>query len=149
MLGQIVVGVHIGSSVAIAATLLQFVSWNVILGVCNTGWELHYCALTTFFAAAIVFHRIASVTPPYAAVLYQQLNGITILLLPFFAVLFCSAAVVRGHNAEIITATVTLEYMLALLSVAQMLCLSHGLARFCTITLVFEGCSESSGFAWG
>ena len=138
MLGQLVVSAHIDSTAATWATLVQFVSWNLILGVANTGWALHYVSLCLFFVATVTFHRLASTNHPYATAVYQQLNGITIMLLPVFGGLFCAAACVPGHRAGIITATVTLEYIITLLAVGQMLCLGYGLASLCTLTLIFE-----------
>ena len=143
MLAQLVVAEHINSTWAVAATLTQFLAWNIILGVADTGWTLHYVALGLFFGAAVCFHRLASTTPPYATLAYQRVNGVTLVLLAAFCALFCAAAAAPTHRREIITATVTLEYTIALLTVAQMTCLAYGLALFCKLTLVFETNKEA------
>jgi hypothetical protein len=135
---QFVASLHMQSNVALVATLLQFLGWNVIIGVSNTGWVAHYIFLVIFFVSSVLFHRIASITPPYASSVYQKINCITILSLPIFAILFCCAALDAEKKKMYISSTVTMEFILTLCSVLEQLCLAYGIGKCSYMTLTFE-----------
>ena len=135
---QIIASLHMQSQLAMYATLFQFLGWNVIIGISNTGWALHYIFLVVFFVSCVLFHRIASITPPYASVFYQKVNCITILALPVFAIIFCCAAIDVERKKAYITSAVTMEFILTLCSVIQQICLAHGIGKCSYMTLEFD-----------
>lgn len=135
---QLIASLHMQSNIAWFATMCQFLGWNVILGVANTGWVLHYIFLVIFFLSSVLFHRIASTTPPYASVIYQKINSVTILALPVFAVIFCCSAIDVDRKKAYITSAVTMEFILTICSVLEQLCLAHGIGKCSYMTLEFD-----------
>lgn len=138
---QLIASLHMQSNAAWCATICQFLGWNVIIGVSNTGWVMHYIFLVIFFMSSVLFHRIASITPPYASTLYQKINCITILALPIFALIFCCAAIDTERKKSYITSAVTMEFILTICSVLEQLCLAYGIGKSSYITLEFEDSS--------
>jgi hypothetical protein len=62
---QLVAAVHMTSGAALWCALIEAVSWNVVLGVSDTGWKVHYAGLVLFLFSGLCYHWIASRDPGY------------------------------------------------------------------------------------
>ena len=85
---QFAAGVHMNRHCAILFSMMQLLGWNVVLGVVDTGWNLHYMGLCAFLLGNIGYHWIASRDPNYGNEGYQWVNRLTI----FFTCVFCCTA---------------------------------------------------------
>ena len=139
---QLLASVHMGSSVVgSASTIVQFVTWNVIIGVCDTGWALHYVALVFFFFSSCLFHWTASKSTQYGGLLYQQANALSIVVVIIFGCLFLANGVGKFSDTlkkSFISVEVTIEFILLFLMLLQHCCLAYGIARCTRMVVVFE-----------
>lgn len=138
---QAIVAEHIGSSRALAAVAVQFVSWNFLIGVLSTGWVLHNVALGLFLASTVVFHRCVSVTEQYGSQTYRAANLFTLLAAVAFAIVFIPAHVMQDNvyvRKVCISVAVSMEYVILLSMSAQQIAIARTLGSFTTMTILFK-----------
>ena len=144
---QLLASIHMNSTLGIVSTAVQFVSWNLILGVSDTGWPLHYVALVCFFISMCWFHRMACLSAQYSSVCYyEHINMICIVVVVCFGVLFLTNGVGNFssyHKKTIISVEVSMEFILLFLMMAQECCLAYGIARCTRLRIVFEDNPQS------
>ena len=136
---QVVAASHMNHHIAILFAITQLLGWNVVLGIVDTGWNVHYVGLCVFLMSNIGYHWIAANDINYGTPKYRVLNWITI----FFTFVFGGANIAtksadQDYFREIKACAVGLEFFLTFLSMLQNMFLIHGLDRFQSIRLVFE-----------
>lgn len=138
---QFLAALHMDCTTALVATGVQLVTWNVIIGVSDTGWPMHYVALVIFFFATCVFHWLASISQQYSSQLYRQFNLLNAVMVLMFGALFLANGVGRFTETQkksLISAEVTIEFGLLLLIMAQQACLAYGIGKCTRLWVVFE-----------
>ena len=138
---QLIAAVHMDSTLCIASTAVQFLAWNVILGVSDTGWTLHYVALVMFFFATCLFHWIASRSTQYSGALYQQANLISVVVVILFGGLFLGNGVgnfTDKQRKSIVSAEVSIEFVLLFTTLVEQFCLAYGIAKCTRLLIVFD-----------
>ena len=141
MLGvaELVVGIHIGSTAAVACACVQFMAWNFVLGVQDTGWSVHYVALSIFFMSMLSFHYLVGSATPYSNRFYRRLNVVALCLVIVFMSTFILRAISpEGQYKAYVSLSVCVEFGIMAIALMQHLCMAYGMASGCTITLTFE-----------
>ena len=134
---QLLAGAHMNRHSAIAFSVLQLVGWNVVLGVVDTGWNMHYVGLSVFLISNISYHWIASHDENYGNELYRWANKLTML----FTICFGVANVTTRNTVYVREAkacAVSLEFVLTFSSMIANICLVRGLDGYQNIHMVFE-----------
>jgi small-conductance mechanosensitive channel len=135
---QVIAASHMNHHIAILFSITQLLGWNVVLGVVDTGWNVHYLGLFVFLSSNLGYHWIAANDSNYGTPRYRLLNWITI----FFTVAFGSATIVvrfmETYEREAKACAMSLEFVLTFFSMLQNLFLVNGLDHFQSIHLVFE-----------
>ena len=134
---QLLAAAHMNRHSALAFSVLQLLGWNVVLGIADTGWDLHYAGLAVFLSSNIFYHWIASHDVNYGSETYRWVNRLTVL----FTLCFGAAATVvkyASFEREAKACAVALEFVLTLSSMFSNMCLVRGLDSFQNIHLVFE-----------
>lgn len=137
---QVVAAAHMNQHIAIVFSLLQLLGWNVVLGVVDTGWSLHYAGLLVFLLSNISYHWIASHDENYGNEKYRWTNYLTM----GFTIVFCTAAFIvqqvvnEKYEREAKACAVSLEFVLTFFSMMENMWLIYGLDQFEKIHLVFE-----------
>jgi hypothetical protein len=135
---QLVAAAHMIRRNAMAYALAQVIGWNVVLGVSDTGWDVHYVGLALFLAGGLMYHYIASRDPSYGGVNYVRLNALGWLFsLVFGSLAFASKMAGDGATA-LRSFAVAFEFVLLLFLVLQNAFLIHSLDQFRDIRLRFE-----------
>ena len=135
---QLIAGVHMNRHSVILFSICQLAGWNVVMGIVDTGWNLHYMGLAVFLLGNLGYHWIASRDPHYGHPNYQLANWMTM----FFTLTFGTAAfthtVIFKDNRELKAVGVALEFVLLFSSMFENMLLVHGLDQYENIHLVFE-----------
>lgn len=122
---------------ASAWAIMQAVGWNVVAGVSNTGWTMHYFALVFFLVGNLVFNHIVSRDAAYGSRLYRAINTSAIVFALSFSV--CVAGTKWMTELAVLqTFAVSLEFVLMFSIVLQTLCLVRALDSYHVIHLRFE-----------
>lgn len=138
---QLIASLHMDSTAALVATCVQLFTWNVIIGVSDTGWPLHYVSLVIFFISTFIFHWLASSSAQYSSVLYRQSNVLGVIVVMIFGCLFLANGVGQfsdSHKKTLISGEVTLEFVLLFIIMVQQGCLGYGIAKCTRLWIVFE-----------
>ena len=135
---QLVAGIHMREhNTAIAFSLLQMLGWCIVLGIADTGWNLHYAGLHMFLVGNIGYHWMASRDARYGGFAYQWASILTIV----FTCVFISSAAASmwfREERELKAGAVALEFVLLFFTMLQNLCLVRALDAYENIHLVFE-----------
>ena len=134
---HVVAAVHMSNGHAIFWGLLQSLGWNIVLGVVDTGWTLHYVGLAMFLVGNVAYHWIASRDLAYGGLRYQQINIVCIL----FAVIFifaASSSILFNNNRELRAIAVSMEFALVTVITFQNTFLVNALDQFKNIHLIFD-----------
>ena len=137
---QLVAGAHMNRHAAVAFSVMQLLGWNIVMGVVDTGWSLHYVGLAMFLIGNVCYHWIASHDENYGGPRYRWMNGLTIM---FTATFCCAALAVRYASSRDIerqtkACAVALEFVLFFSGMLENFILLHGLDQYENIHLVFE-----------
>ena len=135
---QVVAAAHMKQHVAILFSVLQLLGWNIVLGVVDTGWNLHYAGLLLFLCSNICYHWIASHDDSYGNDKYRWTNQLTMACTLVFAAAAITARQITTHEREAKACAVSLELVLTFASMLENMWLIHGLDQFESIHLVFE-----------
>jgi hypothetical protein len=135
---QLVAAAHMVHHTAMGCALAQAVGWNVVLGVVDTGWTVHYVGLLVFLVGNLGYHYIASRDPAYGSPSYVIINGLAC----FFSLVFCAlagASIFEGEDNVVVRSfAVSVEFVVVLALVVQNLWLVRALDQFRDIRLRFE-----------
>ncbi len=135
---QIVAAAHMANHYAIFWALTEAIGWNIVLGVVDTGWTLHYVGLSFFLIGNISYHWIASRDVSYGGLRYQQSNVISIILALIFTCTAMASIIVGDNERQLRALAVSLEFaMLAALTLQNIL-LVNALDKYKSIHLVFQ-----------
>ena len=137
---DLVPAVHVGRGDMAACVLVQLIGWNVVLGVEDTGWALHYVGLACFCASNIAFNYVMSRTLWYGHALYRCVQSASAALIALFAVCFAIAhALPTGQQGALVArdVAVLIEFLVMASVTANTLCLMWSLNAYSTIALVF------------
>ena len=139
---QLIAAAHMEHTSALFFAVLQAAGWNVVLGVEDTGWTIHYVGLAVFLLATIAYHWCASHDAAYGGPLYRAVTYIAIAIMFIFAVLASVAIALRGSTATPQTLAVAVEFAMMAAISAQNLCLINALDQFDDIHLQFSARRE-------
>ena len=136
---QVVAAAHMMQHVAIVFSILQLLGWNIVLGVVDTGWSLHYVGLIVFLISNLSYHWIASHDMHYGNNVYRWINQLCIA----FTMIFVTAVFVvhnmkHEYEREAKACAVSLELVLTFACMLENVCLINSLDQFESIHLVFE-----------
>ena len=136
---QLVAAVHMLSHVSVWAAIFQTLGWNILLGVEDTGWTIHYVGLALFLMGNLMYHYIACRDPSYGGSIYKFVNWLAWFFGGVFVVLaIASISDNNDNNATLRSFAVSFEFILMLYLSAQNVCLIHALDQFKDIKVQFE-----------
>jgi hypothetical protein len=125
---QVMVGSHLAHNTAILWAMVQVVGWNVVLGILDTGWAVHYVGLALFLMGNVGFNFIVSRDPQYGGPWYVWANSMTILAVVIFTLLFAVSAA-NGSEPTAQSFAVAFEFVLLFAITTQNLCLVNALGE--------------------
>ena len=133
---QLVVCAHLDSRWGVACALLQGAGWNVVLGVADTGWTVHYAGLALFLLSNLALNGLVSQDAHFGSRLYRCVHLMACLSALLFGVLAAiSTAAKDDPSAK--SLAVAFEFVMLLALSAENLCLVGALDRFEDIHLQF------------
>lgn len=136
---ELLVGIHIDSGLGMLCAAVQFVAWNFVLGVHDTGWVVHYIALTLFFLSTLTFHYLVGISYPYGNPFYRKLNVVTLcLVVAFMCTFIARVASPPSMFKTCVSVSVSIEFAILVAVLVQQLSMAYGLAHCCVITLAFD-----------
>jgi hypothetical protein len=135
---QLVAAAHMIRQSAMAYALAQAIGWNVVLGVSDTGWDIHYVGLALFLVGGVMYHFIASHDPSYGGTNYVRLNALVWLFSLVFGSLAFASKLAGDGDTALRSYAVAFEFVLLLFLVLQNAFLIHSLDQFRDIRLRFE-----------
>jgi hypothetical protein len=135
---HLVAAAHMANRHAVFWALVEAVGWNIVLGVVDTGWTLHYIGLAFFLTGNIVYHWIASRDVGYGGLRYQQTNFIVILLALCFTCTALASIIVGKHDRQLRACAVSLEFAMLAALTLQNIVLINALDKYKNIHLVFH-----------
>ena len=140
---MLVPALHLGWRSAIACVFLQLVGWNVVLGVADTGWTIHYVGLGVFVAAHLTFHFLLSdpKTSMYGFPSYRVASALSVLVTFIFVAAFAVASCYTwGTEAWRLALDVAVccEFALMLTITANTLCLMVALNAYASAHLLLD-----------
>ena len=134
---QLAVCAHLESRWGIAWALLQGAGWNVVLGVADTGWTVHYVGLSLFLISNLALNGLISRHPDFGGRVYRCVHTMACLSGLLFAVLAAISATSKPEDPTAKSFAVAFEFVMLLALSAQNLCLVASLDRFDDIHLQF------------
>ena len=135
---QVVAAAHMVERGGMAASLAQAIAWNVVLGVGDTGWTVHYVGLVVFLLGNLGYHYTASGDPSYGSLVYRRVTQLGALF-TFVFMGIAGASILCGETCvPLRSCAVAFEFVLMFFLVAQNVCLVHALDQFQDIRLRFE-----------
>ena len=139
LLCQLAAAVHMGQhNLLFACAVGQTLGWNVVLGVQDTGWTVHYIGLMLFLFGNLYYHLLASRDAEYGGRIYCLVNALT-WLFGFVFVCIAGASIVMGNNDTVLRSfAVAFEFVLMLFLAVQNACIVHALDQFRDIRLRFD-----------
>lgn len=132
------------SSLAFYCALGEAFGWNVILGVVDTGWVIHYIGLLLFLVGSIGYHWIACRDDAYGGFRYQQTNLLAISLTIIFSLVSSASLIVGDGDRRLRACAVSLEFSMLGAFTLQNLVLLYSLDQFKNIHLVFHRASNNN-----
>jgi hypothetical protein len=119
----------------------EAIGWNVVLGVSDTGWKVHYVGLVVFLLSSLYYHWLASRDPGYGGpyYIYARLNALAWLFSGVFAVV-AGWSIAEGDAGDptLRSFAVAFEFVLLGFVAVQNLLLINALDQFRDIRLRFE-----------
>jgi hypothetical protein len=109
----------------------------VVLGIQNTGWDIHYVGLAAFLFGNIVFHWNASKDATFGNEYYNASVYISIFVVIGFIVLDRIASM-ESNPRELKGFSVSTEFFLSIMLCIMQCFLVHGLDQFDSIHLTFH-----------
>lgn len=140
---QLLASTHMEHQYAAVWSLLQAIGWNVVVGVQDTGWVVHYIALMVFLVGNIMYNWIASHDPTYGSLVYRRVSAVSIALSTIFVVLAFVSIVSSGGTKDsdgqvtLRSFSVAFEFSVLFSILSQHLCLIHALDAYHEIQLKF------------
>lgn len=134
---QLIAGAHMEHSGALLWAIAQALGWNVVLGVVDTGWTIHYMGLALFLVGNLAYNFIACRDPAYGGPWYTWMNGLSILASIIFAIL-AAVAIAMGGAGTPQSFAVAFEFLLLLAISAQNAFLVNALDQFQDIHIQFQ-----------
>jgi hypothetical protein len=116
---------------------IEAIGWNIVLGVVDTGWTLHYVGLSFFLVGNIFYHWIASRKSVFGGLRYQQTNVIAITLALAFSGAALASIIVGKNDRQLRACAVSLEFAMLGALTLQNIMLVNSLDRYKSIHLVF------------
>jgi hypothetical protein len=138
---EMIAALHTTMSTTLAFTvLLQASSWCMIMGVSDTGWGFHYCALCVFLASTLYFHHSLCKLHPFDTYIYRKVNTITVVNTALFFISFVITSFVTSETAKWVSLDITVSFELTLMCslTAQNLCVVRALNQYKSIHLLFD-----------
>lgn len=117
--------------------MAELIGWFVVLGINETGWNIHYIGLVAFLFGNVCFHWKASREPTFSSPYYKAINGLTI----FLALVFLFMAKVSSGIAkyrEVRSIAVSIEFFVSIMISIEQFFLINALDQFEHIHLTFE-----------
>ena len=133
---QLIAAAHMEHPSALFCATTQAVGWNVVLGVADTGWPIHYVGLAVFLVATVAYHWCASHDAAYGGPWYRWTTYAASSVMVLFGALATAAICLRGEPA-VQTAAVAVEFAMMLAISAENMCLVNALDQFDDIHLQF------------
>ena len=137
---QLLAATHMQNKSAAGWAFLQALGWNVVVGVQDTGWTVHYIGLALFLVGNIVYNWIASGSESvYGSITYKRINIISILLSLVFFTFAAVCVLFPGlKDAAVLSSfAVAFEFTVLFSIVSENFCLVHALDSFHEIHLRF------------
>ena len=141
---HLVAASHMASSLAFYCALAEAFGWNVILGVVDTGWVIHYIGLFLFLVGSIGYHWIACRDDAYGGFRYQQTNLLAISLTVIFSLVSSASLIVGDGDRRLRACAVSLEFSMLGAFTLQNLVLLNSLDQFKNIHLVFHRANNNN-----
>ena len=104
---QWVAALHMENRAAGWCALVEAVGWNVVIGVSDTGWTVHYVGLTLFLMSGLYYHTIASKDRSYGGDYYLRMNALAWFFTCVFACLAGVSIAMSQASATTTTTTTT------------------------------------------
>ena len=138
-ISDLVPAIHVGRTDVVLCLLAQLVCWNMVLGVSETGWDLHYVALAGFCISNLYFNYVMSRSREYGSHWYRLAHGASFLIIVIFTAAFCTTAALSGQDKiTALNVTVTIEFLLMCAVTANTLLLMLALSAYDSIFLVLS-----------
>ena len=118
--------------------LIEAIGWNIVLGVVDTGWTLHYVGLSFFLIGNIFYHWIASREPVFGGLRYQETNLTAIILALAFSVAALTSMTAGNNDRQLRACAVSLEFAMLGTLTLQNIMLVNALDQYKSIHLVFQ-----------
>ena len=139
---QVLAGAHMQNTAALGWALAQGVGWNVLIGVSDTGWVVHYFGLAGFLAGNLAYHYLAARDPAYGGPYYVRASWLAICAAGVFVTLVSTNIFIyraAGGTADptLQSFAVAFEFVLMLALAGQNACLVNALDQFEDIHLQF------------
>jgi hypothetical protein len=134
---QMVVCAHLESQWGVMWALLQGAGWNVVLGVSDTGWTVHYVGLALFLVSNLSLNGLASYDRVFGGRVYRCVHFVACLFTVLFGLL-AAVSLAREDDPSSRSLAVAFEFVLLLALSAQNFCLVRALDRFDDIHLQFR-----------
>ena len=134
---QLVVCAHLESRWGLVWALLQGAGWNVVLGVTDTGWTVHYIGLSLFLLSNLALNGLASRDAHFGGPVYRCVHGLACLSALLFGIL-ATISTASKDDPSAKSFAVAFEFVMLLALSAQNLCLVSALDRFEDIHLQFR-----------
>jgi hypothetical protein len=133
---QAVAALHMACHRAIGFSVLQMLGWNIVLGIMDTGWLIHYGGLFFFLSGSVCYHWIASQDINYGNLWYLRLFYITSL----FTALFVVTSFVSSlkEQRELRAVAVGLEFVILVLTNFENMFVVWALDQYSSIHLIFD-----------
>lgn len=138
---EIIAALHTSMpNVLCVVVLVQASTWCMIIGVSDTGWIFHYCALTVFLSTTLYFHHQLCKVHPFSSFIYQRVNIITFFNTFIFVLSFVITALITSETDKLLSLDITVSFELTLMCclTAQNLCLMRVLHQYKSIHLLYE-----------
>jgi hypothetical protein len=137
LLGQCIAGIHCEKKMLVFSLIfLEFVGWYFVLGIQDTGWEVHYVFLVFFFVGNTGFHYIVSRDPTFGNKMYQLMNYISVFFIALFIFLNRFSELYWNIN-DYKNFAVCVEYVISIILSTQQIFLLRSLDQFQSIELRF------------
>jgi hypothetical protein len=136
---DLVPAIHVGRTDVILCLMAQLVCWNIVLGISETGWPLHYAGLSVFCFSNVYFNYVMSRSSHYGTDFYQRVQGLSAFFILIFAVSFAVVNAMGGEGMRMaLDVTVCIEFLLMTSVTANTLCLMQSLNNYSSIHLIFS-----------
>jgi hypothetical protein len=133
---QLMVCAHIESQWGLGLALIQGAGWNVVLGVADTGWTVHYVGLGLFLLSNLALNGLVSHDCEFGGRVYRCVHSMACLSALLFGIL-AVISLSTDNDPTTQSLAVAFEFVMLLALSAQNLCLVGALDRFDDIHIQF------------